>query len=77
MAKKDRKQKKRRQGQGGFLRSALLVGGGVLLVLLIVVMLLGNFFDQPLLDKPGEVISNIMTPVQKGVSRSGGSSHLH
>ena len=68
MAKKDRKQKKRRQGQGGFLRSALLVGGGVLLVLLIVVMLLGNFFDQPLLDKPGEVISNIMTPVQKGVS---------
>ncbi len=70
MAKKERKQRKTKERGGSFLRNLILGAGGVLLVLIIVIMLLGNFFDQPLLDKPTEVISNIMTPVQNTVSRA-------
>ena len=69
MAKKERKQKKKKES-GGFVRNLIMVGGGALLVILIVIMLLGNFFDQPILDKPGEIISNIMTPVQNTVSKA-------
>ena len=47
----------------------MIFGGGALLIIIIVIMLLGNFFDQPLLDKPAEIISNIVTPVQNTVSR--------
>ena len=70
MAKKERKQKKSKERQGSFGRTLILVSGAVLLTLLIVVMLLGNFFEHPLLEQPGQVISDIMTPVQNGVSRA-------
>ena len=69
MAKEERKQKKRKERQGGsFARNLMMFGGGTLLIVLIVIMLLGNFFDQPILNRPSEIISNIMTPIQKTVS---------
>ena len=71
MAKKERKQRKKKES-GSFARNLIMVGGGSLLVILIAIMLLGNFFDQPILDKPGEVISSIMTPVQNAVSKAVG-----
>ena len=70
MANKERKQRKSKERGSSFVRNLILGSGGVLLVIIIVIMLLGNFFDQPLLDRPSEVISQIMTPVQNTVSRA-------
>ena len=69
MAKKERKQRKAKERRGSFGRNVMIFGGSALLLIVIVIMLLGNFFDQPILDKPAEIISNIMTPIQNGVSR--------
>ena len=70
MANKEKKVEKKKKREGGFLRNVILIGGGVLLVIVIVIMLLGNFFDLPMLDQPAKIISDIMTPVQSGVSRA-------
>ena len=69
MAKKERKQKRSRERQNSFARNLIMFGGGTRLILIIVIMLLGNFFDQPILDRPAEIISNIMTPIQNTVTR--------
>lgn len=70
MAKQKRAPRNSKKREGGFLRSVVLIGGAVLLSLIIIVMLLGNFFDQPILDKPGEVISSIVTPIQTGFTKA-------
>ena len=69
MANKERKKRNTKERRGSFGRNLMIFGGGALLIIIIVIMLLGNFFDQPLLDKPAEIISNIVTPVQNTVSR--------
>ncbi len=69
MAKKAVRKKKEKRA-GSFVRSVIAWGGGVMLVVLIVIMLLGNFFDQPILDRPGQAISRIVTPVQTGFSKA-------
>ena len=70
MARKERKNKwgkktRNSDEKRGFLHSLLVIAGITVLVLVIGVMVVSQFIDHPLLKIPGEIISNVFSPVQK------------